>query len=123
MWLFAYFSELLDREPSSYKTLGLHVTHSLGTMPSDELMSIFLGLVDRALVHFFFRQNFIHISAWNQILASLQPYMHEFECLVEFSSATYRVLLLRGCFAFSSSLSASPGSLQPYLPLFLGFPV
>ena len=46
MWLFAYFPELSDREPTSYKTLGLHVAHSLRTKPFDDLMSFFLGLVD-----------------------------------------------------------------------------
>ena len=48
MWLFAYFPELSDREPTSYKTLGFHV--ALRTMPSDDLMS-FLGLIDQALIH------------------------------------------------------------------------
>ena len=33
LWFFAYFAELLNREPTSYKTLGLHVTHSLCTIP------------------------------------------------------------------------------------------
>ena len=65
MWLFAYFSKFLDNEPTSYKTLGLHVTHSLRTMPFDYLMSSFLGLVERSLVHLFFRPNSIHISTWN----------------------------------------------------------
>ena len=51
MWFSTYFPELSDREPTSYKTLGLHVAHSLCMMPPDDLMSFFLGLVDRALVH------------------------------------------------------------------------
>ena len=46
MWLFAYFPKLLDKEPTSYKTLGLQVAHSLRTMPSNDIMSFFLGLVD-----------------------------------------------------------------------------
>ena len=46
MWFFAYFPELSDWEPTSYKTLGLHVAHSLHAMPSNDLMSFFLGLVD-----------------------------------------------------------------------------
>ena len=75
MWFFAYFPELSNMEPTSYKTLGLHIKHSLCTMPSDHLMSFFLGLVDRALVHLFFRHDFVHISTWNQILASSQPYL------------------------------------------------
>ena len=70
MWFFAYFPELFDREPTSYKTLGLHVVHSLRTMPSNDLMSFFLGLVDRALVHLCMRLDSIHILAWNQIPAS-----------------------------------------------------
>ena len=45
------FPKLSDKEPTSFKTLGLHVVHSLRTMPFDDLMSFFLGLVDRALVH------------------------------------------------------------------------
>ena len=61
-------------EPTSYKTLGLHVVHSLRMMPSDDLMS-FLGLVDRALVHLYLRPDSVHISSWNQILASSQPYL------------------------------------------------
>ena len=69
MWLFPYFLELLDREPTSYKTLGLYVAHSLCTMPSDDLMSFFLGLVYQALVHLYLRPDSIHISAWNHILA------------------------------------------------------
>ena len=63
MWLFAYFLELSNREPTSYKTLGLHVAHSLCTIPSDDLMSFFLGLVDRALVHLFLRHDFVQSSA------------------------------------------------------------
>ena len=63
MWLFAYFPELSDREPTFYKTLGLHVAHSLRTMPSDDLMSFFLGLVDRALIHLYLRLDYVHISA------------------------------------------------------------
>ena len=70
MWLFAYFLELSNRNPTSFKTLGLHVVHSLHTMPSDDLMSFFLGLVDRALVHLFFKLDFVHISTLNQTLAS-----------------------------------------------------
>ena len=73
MWFFAYFPELLDREPTFYKTLGLHVAHSLRMMPSDDLMSLFLELVDRALVYLFLRVDFVHISTCNQILASSQP--------------------------------------------------
>ena len=69
MWFFAYFPEILDREPTSYKTLGLHVAHSLHTMPSDDLMSFFLGLVDWALIHLYLRPDSVHISAWSQILA------------------------------------------------------
>ena len=68
MWFFAYFPELSDREPTSYKTLGLLVTHSLRTMPSNDLMSFFLGLVDWALIHLYLRLDSVHISAWNQIL-------------------------------------------------------
>ena len=116
MWLFAYFPNLSNKEPTSYKTLGLHVPHSLCTMPSNELMSFFLGLVDRALVHLFLRPNSVHISAWNHILASSQPYLHDFESLMASTSANCRELISRGYFAFSSSLSASPASLQPYLP-------
>ena len=50
-------------EPTSYKTLGLHVAHSLRTMPSDDLMSFFLGLVDRAWTHLYLRLDSVHISA------------------------------------------------------------
>ena len=56
------FLELSNREPTSYKTLGLHVAHSLRTMPSDDLMSFFIGLVDWALVHLYLRLDFVHIS-------------------------------------------------------------
>ena len=55
------FLELSDREPTSYKTLGLHVMQSPLTMPFDDLMFFFLGLVDRALVHLFLRLDFVHI--------------------------------------------------------------
>ena len=41
MWLFAYFIELSDREPTCYKTLGLRVVNSLRTMLSNDLMSFF----------------------------------------------------------------------------------
>ena len=73
MWLFAYFLELLDWEPTSYKTFGLHAVHSLHMILSDDLMSFFLGFVDRALVHLFFKLDYVHILVWNQILASSQP--------------------------------------------------
>ena len=46
MWFFAYFPKLLDKDPTYSKILGLHVVHSLCIMPSDDLMSFFLGLVD-----------------------------------------------------------------------------
>ena len=61
MWLFAYFPKLSNKKPTSYKTLGLHVVYSLHTMPFDDLTSFFLGLVDRALVHLFFRHDYVHI--------------------------------------------------------------
>ena len=69
MWLFAYFPELLDKEPTSYKTFGLYVVHSLHMMPFDDLMSFFLVLLDLALVYLFMRLDYVHISAWNNILA------------------------------------------------------
>ena len=75
MWFFTYFPELSDREPTSYKTLELHVTHSLRMISSYDLMSFFLGIVDRALVHLYLRPDYVHISAWNQIMASSQPYL------------------------------------------------
>ena len=111
MWFFAYFPELSNREPTSYKTLGLHVAHSLCMMPSDDLMSFFLGLVHQALVQLFFRPDFVHILARNQILASSQAYLQDFESLLASTSVTCRVLISRGCFAFSSSMFASPTSL------------
>ena len=70
MWLFTYFPKLSDREPIFYKTLGLHFAHSLHTMPFDDLMSFFLGMVDQALVHLFLRPDYVHNSAWNHILDS-----------------------------------------------------
>ena len=98
MWFFTYFPELSDGEPTSYKTLGLHVAHSLHTIPSDNLMSFFLGLLDWALVHLY-----------------LRPDLLDFECPLASASTACRVLISRGCFAFSSSMFASPTSLQPYL--------
>ena len=65
MWLLTYFLELSNREPTSFKTLGLHAVHSLRTMPYDDLMSFFLGLVDQALVHLFLKSDFVHILALN----------------------------------------------------------
>ena len=64
------FQNFYDREPTSSKTLGLYVVHSLRMMPFDNLMSFFLGLVDKALVHLYLRPDFVHISTWNHILAS-----------------------------------------------------
>ena len=71
---FAYFLDFSNREPTFYKTLGLHVAHSLHTMPFNDLMSFFLGLVDRALINLYLRPDTVNILAWNQILASSQPY-------------------------------------------------
>ena len=62
MWMFAYFLDLSDRDPTSFKTLGLHVVHSLRTMPYDDIISLFLGLVDQALVHLFFKHGSVPIS-------------------------------------------------------------
>ena len=90
MWFFAYFPELSDREPTS---LGIHVAHSVRTMPSDDLMSFFLGLVDWALIHLYLRLDFVHISIWNQILASSQPYLEDFENHLASTSAAGRVLI------------------------------
>ena len=112
---FAYFPELLDKEPTSYKTLGLHVAHSLCTIISDKHMSFFLGMVDWALIHLYLRLFFVHISAWNKILASSQPCLQDFESPLAFASTTCRVLILGGCFTFSSSMSTSPS------PTFLVF--
>ena len=81
MWVFSYFSELLDRDPTFYKTLGLHVAHSLRMMPSDDLMSFFFGLVDQALIHLFLRPDYVHILAWNKILDSSHPYLHDLRVL------------------------------------------
>ena len=36
LWLFPYFPKHSDREPTSFKTLGFHVVHSLSTMPSND---------------------------------------------------------------------------------------
>ena len=102
MWLFTYFPELLDREPTSYKTLGLHVVHSLHTMPSDDLMYFFLGLVDQAFVDLYLRSDSLHISAWNHTLASSQPYLHDSENPLASAIVACRVLILGGCFAFLS---------------------
>ena len=73
MWFFTYFPDIFDMKPTSYKTLGLHVAHSLRMMPFDDLMSFFSGLVDQALIHLYLRPDSLHISAWNQIMASSQP--------------------------------------------------
>ena len=69
MWLFAYFPKLLDKEPTSYKTLGLYVVHSLHMMPFDDLMSFFLVLADLTLVYLFMRLDYVHILARNKILS------------------------------------------------------
>ena len=45
------FPKISNKEPTSFKTLGLHVVNSLRIMPSDDHMSFFFGWVDRALVH------------------------------------------------------------------------
>ena len=59
LWLFSYFLELSYKEPSSLKTFGLHVY--VLCMPSDDLISFFLGLVDRALVYLLLKPDSIHI--------------------------------------------------------------
>ena len=61
MWVFSYFPELSDKEPTSFKTSGFHAVHYLCTMRFDDLMSFFLGLVDRALVPLFLKLNYVHI--------------------------------------------------------------
>ena len=61
LWFFAYFPKLSNKEPTFYKTLGLHVAHSLRPMPSHDLVSFFLRLVDRALVHLYSRLDYVHI--------------------------------------------------------------
>ena len=64
----------------------------------------------------FLKPGSIHISTWNQILASSQPYVHDFESYMASTRANCRALISGGCFTFSSSLFTSPTSLQPYLP-------
>ena len=76
--------------------------HSLRTMPSDDLMSFFLGLVDQALVDLYLRPDSLHISAWNQTLASSQPYLHDSENPLASAIAACKGIILGGCFAFSS---------------------
>ena len=115
LWKTRHEVRTIGEDTCSYKTLGLHVAHSPRTMPSNDLMSFFLGLVDRVLIHLYLRLDYVHISAWNQILASSQPYLHDFESPFVSTSVTCRVLILGGCFTFSSSMSASLASLQPYL--------
>ena len=85
--------------------------HSLPTMPFDALMSFFFGLVDRVLVSLFLKHDYVPISAWNQTLASSQPYLHDFENSLAFTNTTCRVLISGGCFAFSILLSESSSSL------------
>ena len=85
--------------------------HSLPTMPSDGFMSFFFGLVDRALVYLFLKPDSVPILAWNQTLASSQPYLHDFENSLAFTNTTCRVLVSGGCFAFSILLSESSTSL------------
>ena len=115
-WLFAYFPEFSSYDITSLKTLGLHVMRSLRTMPFDDLTAFFLGLADRALLYLFLKPDYVHLLAWNQTLASSQPYLHDFETFITFTSTTCRVLISGGCFAFYTLLSASSASLQPYLP-------
>ena len=50
MWLFVYFPELSDREPTSYKTLGLHVAHSLSIIRSYVLLLGFDRLSSGTLI-------------------------------------------------------------------------
>ena len=116
MWLLAYFPKVSNQDLTSFKTLGFHVVHSLLTVPSDDLMSFFLGLTDRALLHMFLKPNFVPLLAWNHTLASPRPYLHDFESSIPFTSTTCRVLISRGCFSFLASLSVYSTGLQPYLP-------
>ena len=85
-------------------------------MPFDDLMAFFLGLVDRALLYLFLKHDYVPLLAWNHTLSSPQPYLHDFETFITFTSTPCRVLISGGCFAFCTLLSASSASLQPYLP-------
>ena len=66
----------------------------------NDLMYFFLGLVDRALVHVYLMPNSVHISSWNHILASSQPYLMDFESPLASASIACRELILGGCFTF-----------------------
>ena len=57
-WLLAYFLELSIQDPTSFKTSGLHALCSLCTMPSNDLLTFFLGLENRALLHLFLKPDF-----------------------------------------------------------------
>ena len=89
---------------------------SLYTMPYDDLMSF---SADRALLPLFLKLDYVPLLSWNKTLASPQPYFHDFESSMAFTSTTCRILISGGFFAFSTSLSASSISLQPYLPCLL----
>ena len=54
-------------------------------------------------------------------MAYSQPYLYDFESSIAYSIAICRLLISRGCFAFSSSLSASLTT--TIFPLSLGPPV
>ena len=68
------------------------------------------------LVYLYLRPNSVSSTAWTQVLNSSQPYLHDFECPLAFTSIACRVLISWACFAFSTSLSTSFAHLLPYLP-------
>ena len=113
---FCIFSKII--QPESYPLCAIRITCStlLCTMPFENLMSFFLGLADRTLLYLYLRSDSVSSPAWKQVFNSSQPYLHDFMSPLAFTITACRVLISRGCFAFSTSLSASSTHLFPYLP-------
>ena len=96
--------------------LGLSVTQSIRTISTDSLSSFFLHLANHSLPQLYLKSDTISSLSWQQTLSSCTPYLLDFKYPSVFLSIVCKVLISRGCYAFSPQLSSYSIVFLPYLP-------
>ena len=101
IWLFAYFLEISGADSFPSMSLGLSAVQSIRTISTDSLSFFFLSLVDRSFSQLYLKPDTISNLSWQHILSSFAPYLLDFKYPSSFLNTFYRVLISRGCYAFS----------------------
>lgn len=115
-WLFVWFPKITGRH-----TLTPKIVPPLRTKSQDELMTIFIILMDYPLRLIYLRPIHVDHIIWDQALLSAQPYVQDFESLLTFVYTTCKVLASGGCFPSTLASTTSPLGLIPYMPYLRAF--